>query len=355
MAFGPDVSVKIAIDAMGGDAGPRVTVDAALQFLARHADAGVILVGQPDLIEPVLRELRPRQHGIDGRVEVCAAADVIEMHDPPVQALRRKRDSSMHRAVELVRDGMAGAAVSAGNTGAWMAISSMALRTLEGVDRPALCSLLPNQKGGLTYMLDLGANVDCKAEHLFQFAIMGAALVTSVEHREMPPIGLLNIGSEEIKGNEAVKGAGELLRAASARGEINFFGNVEGNDIFKGEVDVVVCDGFVGNVALKTAEGMTQMIGRSLKSEFERNALTKLAALFSLPAINAFRRRYDHRRYNGATLLGLNGIVVKSHGSADAYGYGCALDRAYQAVQSGVLAGISRRLAHAGSALRSVA
>lgn len=354
MAFGPDVSIKIAIDAMGGDVGPRVTVDAALQFLARHADAGVTLVGQPDLIEPVLRELGNGRRS-DGRIEVCAASDVIEMHDPPVQALRRKRDSSMHRAVELVRDGLAGAAVSAGNTGAWMAISSMTLRTLEGVDRPALCSLLPNQKGGLTHMLDLGANVDCKAEHLFQFAIMGAALVTSVEHREMPPIGLLNIGSEEIKGNEAVKGAGELLRAAGARGEINFFGNVEGNDIFKGEVDVVVCDGFVGNVALKTAEGMTQMIGRSLKSEFERNALTKLAALFSLPAINAFRRRYDHRRYNGATLLGLNGIVVKSHGSADAYGYGCALDRAYHAVKSGVLAGITRRLAHADSALKSAA
>lgn len=347
--------VNIAIDVMGGDFGPGVTVEAALQFLDRHADAKVVLVGQPEAIEAQLGKMKQEGTRADGRLAICAASEVIEMDDAPAQALRRKRGSSMHRAIGLIKEGAADAAISAGNTGAWMAISNFLLRTLEGVDRPALCSLLPNQKGGLTYMLDLGANVDCKAHHLFQFAVMGSALVASVERKERPPVGLLNIGSEDIKGNEAVKAAAELLRAASARGEINFFGNVEGNDIFKGAVDVVVCDGFVGNVALKTAEGMAQMIGRSLKSEFERNAFTKLGALFSLPAINAFRRRYDHRRYNGATFLGLNGIVVKSHGSADAYAYGCALDRTYNAVKTGVLAGISSRLAHAASALKSAA
>jgi glycerol-3-phosphate acyltransferase PlsX len=355
MKAGRDVPVTIAIDVMGGDFGPSVTIEAALRFLERHEDAKVILVGQPDPVRAELSRLKVSSTHPGGRSEVCAASEIIEMDDPPAQAMRRKRDSSMHRAVGLVKDGAADAAISAGNTGAWMAISSLTLRTLDGVDRPALCSLLPNQKNGLTYMLDLGANVDCKANHLFQFAVMGSALVASVEHKEKPPVGLLNIGSEDIKGNEAVKTAAEMLRAASARDEINFFGNVEGNDIFKGAVDVVVCDGFVGNVALKTAEGMAQMIGRSLKSEFERNALTKLGALFSLPAINAFRRRYDHRRYNGATFLGLNGIVVKSHGSADAYAFGCALDRAYNAVKTGVLAGITSRLAQAGSALKSAA
>ncbi len=349
------MSVNIAIDVMGGDVGPAVTVEAALAFLERHDDASVALVGQPDAIHAQLARLKAVAGVSAALIEVHAASEVIEMDDAPALAMRRKRGSSMHRAVALVKEGVAHAAISAGNTGAWMAISNLTLRTLDGIDRPALCSLLPNQKGGLTYMLDLGANVDCKANHLFQFALMGSALVASVEGKERPPVGLLNIGSEGIKGNDAVKAAAELLRAADARGEINFFGNVEGNDIFKGAVDVVVCDGFVGNVALKTAEGMAQMIGRSLKSEFERNALTKLGALFSLPAINAFRRRYDHRRYNGATFLGLNGIVVKSHGSADAYAFGCALDRAYSAVKTGVLAGISNRLALAGSGLKSAA
>ena len=348
-------AVSIAIDAMGGDIGPRVTVDAALQFLARHADAHVLLVGLPDVIEAELARLNGAAAAVSGRYEICAASEVIAMDDPPAQAMRRKRDSSMHRALGLVKEGRADGAISAGNTGAWMAISSVTLRTLEGVDRPALCSLLPNQKGGHTYMLDLGANVDCKAGHLYQFALMGAALVEAVEHKAKPPVGLLNIGSEDMKGNEAVKSAAELLHAAHARGDINFAGNVEGNDIFRGEVDVVVCDGFVGNVALKAAEGMVQMIGRSLKSEFERNLFTKLGALVSLPVINAFRRRYDHRRYNGAILLGLTGVVVKSHGSADAYAFGCALDRAYSAVQTGVQAGIGARLAVAPAPLSAAA
>lgn len=347
--------VTVAIDVMGGDVGPRVTVPAGLDFLERHADAAVVLVGQQSEIENELTRLGRSRPSFGGRLEVLHAAEVVTMDDPPVQAMRRKRESSMHLAIGLVKDGRADAAISAGNTGAWMAISSLLLRTLEGVDRPALCSLLPNQKGGLTYMLDLGANVDCKAHHLYQFAMMGAALVSAVEHKDRPPVGLLNIGSEEIKGNETVKEAAELLRAAQLRGEINFIGNVEGNDIFKGAADVVVCDGFVGNVALKTAEGMAQLLGRNLKSEFERNWLTKIGALFSLPALNAFRHKFDHRRYNGATFLGLNGIVVKSHGSADAFSYGFALDRAYEAVRTGVVAGISGRLARPTTGLEAAA
>lgn len=342
------MTAVVAIDAMGGDLGAQVTVPAALEFVRRHADARVILVGQPQVLEAELQRARIVEPAARERVRIESAAEVVSMDDLPAQALRRKRDSSMHAAVTLVKQGDAHAAISAGNTGAWMAISSFILRTLPGIDRPAICAPLPNQKGGATYMLDLGANVDCKAQHLYQFALMGSALVAAVEHHPNPLVGLLNIGEEEIKGNETVKEAAELLRAANARGEIRFFGNVEGNDIFKGTVDVVVCDGFVGNVALKTSEGLAQMLGRSLKAEFERNIFTKLGALFSLPAINGFRRRYDHRRYNGACLLGLNGLVVKSHGSADVYAFGQALDRAYEAVNAGVTASIGKRIAFHG-------
>ena len=339
------MTVVVAIDVMGGDHGPRVTVPAALEFLERYADAEVILVGQE---EPILAQLKrakcdPALPG--SRVRVHPALEVITMDDAPAQALRRKRDSSMHAAVTLVKDGLAHAAISAGNTGAWMAISSFILRTLPGIDRPAICAPLPNQKGGSTYVLDLGANVDCKAQHLYQFALMGSALVASVERRAKPVVGLLNIGSEEIKGNEAVKEAGELLRAAHERGEIEFFGNVEGNDIFHGTAEVVVCDGFVGNVALKTSEGLAQMFSRSLKEELTRSWGRKLGAFFALPAVNGFRRRYDPRRYNGACLLGLNGLVVKSHGSADSFAYGCALNRAYEAVHNGLQEGIASRIA----------
>ena len=339
------MTVKIAIDVMGGDFGPKVTVAATLEFLRRHADANVVLAGPSEAINSELLHLKSSVDAWGGRMSIRHASEAVTMDDPPAQALRRKRDSSMHHAAGLVKDGAADAAISAGNTGAWMAICSYTLRTIDGVDRPALCSLLPNQKGGLTHVLDLGANVDCKAHHLYQFAVMGAALVGAVEHKEMPQIGLLNIGTEEIKGNEVVKEAGALLRAAHARGELHFIGNVEGNDIFRGRADVVVCDGFVGNVALKSAEGMAQMIGRTLKSEFGKNIFTKIGALFALPAIHAFRRRYDHRRYNGATLLGLNGIIIKSHGSADVYSFGCALDRAYDEVKTGVLERIGARLA----------
>ena len=336
------MAIVVAIDVMGGDHGPRVTIPAAIEFIERHGDAEAILVGQTEV---VTAELARGGRTGNRRVRIHAATEVVSMDDQPVQAMRRKRDSSMHAALRLVKQGQAHAAISAGNTGAWMAISSFILRTLPGIDRPAICAPLPNQKGLPTYMLDLGANVDCKAHHLYQFSLMGSALVAAVEHIAHPKVGLLNIGVEDIKGNETVKEAAGLLRAASERGEISFYGNVEGNDIFKGTVDVVVCDGFVGNVALKTSEGLAQMLGRSLKAEFERNIFTRLGALFSLPAINGFRRRYDHRAYNGACLLGLNGLVVKSHGSADVFSFGRALDRAYEAVKSDVTAGISRRIA----------
>jgi glycerol-3-phosphate acyltransferase PlsX len=338
------MTVTIAIDVMGGDHGPRITVPAALEFLERHADAEVILVGQQAPVNAELKrsKLDPATWGVRARVH--DATEVITMDDAPTQALRRKRDSSMHAAVTLVKEGEAHAAISAGNTGAWMAISSLILRTLPGIDRPAICAPLPNQTGGSTHVLDLGANVDCKAQHLYQFALMGSALVASVERRAKPVVGLLNIGSEEIKGNDTVKEAGELLRAAHERGEIEFFGNVEGDDIFKGTVEVVVCDGFVGNVALKTSEGLARMFSTSLKEELTRSWGRKLGAFFALPAVNGFRRRYDPRRYNGACLLGLNGVVVKSHGSADVFSYGCALNRAYEAVHNGLQEGIASRI-----------
>ncbi|MDB5804723.1 MAG: plsX [Betaproteobacteria bacterium] len=348
------MTVTIAIDVMGGDHGPRVTVPAALEFLERHADAEVVLVGQEAPISAELKRSKRDPGTWGARVRVHAAAEVVTMDDAPAQALRRKRDSSMHAAVTWVKEGKADAAISAGNTGAWMAISTFILRTLPGIDRPAICAPLPNQKGGSTYVLDLGANVDCKAQHLYQFALMGSALVASVERRAKPTVGLLNIGEEEIKGNETVKETAELLRAAHERGEIEFFGNVEGNDIFKGTTEVVVCDGFVGNVALKSSEGLAQLFSNSLKEEFTSSWVRKLSAFFAMPAVNGFRRRYDPRRFNGACLLGLNGLVVKSHGSADIFSYGCALNRAYEAVHNGLQEDIASRFAAQAAAANSV-
>jgi len=264
---------------------------------------------------------------------------VVTMDDSAASALRGKKDSSIRVAVNLVKAGEAHACVSAGNTGALMAISRFVLKTLPGIDRPAICTVLPTMSGR-TYVLDLGANVDCGPENLLQFGIMGASLVAAVERKERPSIGLLNIGVEDIKGNEVVKRAAELLRDSG----LNFFGNVEGDDIYKGTTDVVVCDGFVGNVALKTSEGLAQMIAAFLREEFTRNAFTRLAGLAALPVLNAFRRRMDHRRYNGASLLGLKGIVIKSHGSADGFAFEQALQRAVDEVQNGVLQRISQRM-----------
>jgi len=331
------MAITLAIDCMGGDHGPRVTVPAAVAFLASHSEAEVILVGLKETIEGELARI-----GATGRdrLRVCHASEQVEMHESPALALKGKKNSSMRVAVELVKAGEAGAAVSAGNTGALMAVSRFVLKTLPGIERPAILSLLPNMSGS-TYMLDLGANVDCGPENLLQFAIMGATLVSAVEHKERPSVGLLNIGEEAIKGNEVVKQAAELLRASG----LNFQGNVEGDDIYKGKTDVVVCDGFVGNVALKTSEGLAQMLGAFLREEFTRSWFTRAAALFARPVLNAFRRRVDHRRYNGATLIGLRGIVVKSHGSADAFAFERAIERAMDEVKSEVLQRLTQRLA----------
>jgi glycerol-3-phosphate acyltransferase PlsX len=327
--------VTLAIDCMGGDFGPSVTVPAALRFLSEHDGSRIILVGRDDAI---VAELKRQRAAASDRLVVRHASEVVEMHDAPSQALKRKKDSSMRVAIDLVKSGEADACVSAGNTGALMAISSVVLRTLPGIDRPAIVSVLPTVSGS-TYVLDLGANVDCTPEHLLQFGLMGSILVTAVEHKERPTVGLLNIGEEEIKGNAVVKRAAELLRESG----LNFVGNVEGDGIYKGEADVVVCDGFVGNVMLKTSEGLAQMLGRFLREEFTRNPFRKALAVIASPVLQAFKRRVDPRRYNGATLLGLKGIVVKSHGSADAFSFGRAIERAAEEVSNGVLTRISER------------
>ena len=323
------VAVRIAIDAMGGDHGPAVTVTAAISFLRSHADVRLLLVGRRAEIEPLLASAAE----FGDRVEVEHADEVVAMDDPPATALRSRRNSSMRLAVNLVKDGRADACVSAGNTGALMAISRFVLKTLEGIDRPAIATVLPNIRGGVTTMLDLGANVDCTAEHLFEFAILGSALVSAVQEKERPSIGLLNVGEEVIKGNEVVKRAAELLRESP----LNFQGNVEGDDIYLGTTDVIVCDGFVGNVALKTSEGLAQMLATMVREEFTRSPLTRVAALLAYPVLKRFRRRVDHRQYNGASLLGLRGVVIKSHGSADAQAFGNAIGVAYEAVRHRLL------------------
>jgi glycerol-3-phosphate acyltransferase PlsX len=329
--------ITIAVDCMGGDHGPSVTLPACTEFLDAHPEAHLILVGLSEALKGF----------VHARATVVAASEVVTMDDPLEVALRRKKDSSMRVAVQQVKDGAAQAAVSAGNTGALMAISRYVLKTLDGIERPAIAGQIPNAAGGATTVLDLGANVDCTAEHLLQFAMMGSALVSVLNDKEAPSVGLLNIGEEAIKGNEVIKRAGELLRAAAKSGDLNFYGNVEGNDIFKGVVDIVVCDGFVGNVALKTSEGLASMIGGFLKAEFSKNIFTKLAALIAYPVLNALKKRFDHRRYNGAALLGLRGLVFKSHGSADALAFRNALNRAYDAARNNLLDRVQLRIAKA--------
>ncbi|MET0442900.1 MAG: phosphate acyltransferase PlsX [Casimicrobiaceae bacterium] len=329
--------VTIAVDAMGGDHGPSVTVPASLQFLDEHADARVVLVG----LEPAITEaLAKSRSSAKQRAVVRACSEVVTMDEPPADALRKKKDSSMRVAVNLVKDGEAQACVSAGNTGALMAIARFVLKTLPGIDRPAIASQLPTRKG-VTTALDLGANVNCTPAQLVQFAVMGSALATAVEGIERPTVGLLNIGEEDIKGNDVVKETAELLKSAP----INFYGNIEGDDIYRGTTDVVVCDGFVGNVALKVSEGLVVMLYDFLRTEFTANPGRKLAALAAMPALTAFKKRVDPRRYNGATLVGLKGVVVKSHGSADITGFLHALHKANAEVVSDVLSKIARQIA----------
>jgi glycerol-3-phosphate acyltransferase PlsX len=340
--------IRIAVDAMGGDFGPSVTVPASLAFLDSHPEAAIVLVGQPAALAAQPQFARIQSHP---RCQVLAASEVVAMDDPIELALRRKKDSSMRVAIAQVKDGSAQAAVSAGNTGALMAIARYVLKTLDGIDRPAIATQLPNAAGGATTVLDLGANIDCTEGHLFQFAVMGSALVSAIADKANPSVGLLNIGEEAIKGSETIKKAGELLRSASKAGDLNFHGNVEGNDIFKGTVDIVVCDGFVGNVALKASEGLASMIGGFIRAEFSRNIFTKMAAIVAYPVLSAFKNRVDHRRYNGAALLGLRGLVFKSHGSADAFAFERALNRAYDAVRNNLLDRVRERIAHAAPLL----
>jgi glycerol-3-phosphate acyltransferase PlsX len=333
------MNLTIAIDCMGGDHGPSVTIAAALDFLAEDDQAAVILVGLPEAVDPTI----VRESGrFDGRLIAQHASEVVTMDDKPRAALRSKRNSSMRVAIDLVKNGTAQAAVSAGNTGALMAISTIVLGTLPGIDRPAIATALPSIKGQ-TYMLDLGANAECSPGHLLQFGVMGAMLVAALEHKERPTVGLLNIGEEEIKGNEIVKQAAELLRASG----LNFIGNIEGDGIYKGVADVVVCDGFVGNVTLKASEGLAQMLATFLREEFSRGVLTRISALIAMPALKAFKCRVDPRRYNGASLLGLKGVVVKSHGSADTYAFGNALHRAAEEVRNRLLDRITERMTEA--------
>jgi glycerol-3-phosphate acyltransferase PlsX len=330
------MGITIALDCMGGDHGPHVTVPAAASFLVQNPDAGVILVG---LEEVVRAEMKRVELAAGLHVRVHHASEVVAMDEPIAVALRGKRDSSMRVAIDLVKSGAADACVSAGNTGALMAISRFVLKMLPGVERPAIASMMPTRRGR-TCILDLGANVDCSAVDLLQFAIMGSVLFGVVAQLERPSVGLLNIGSEEIKGNDVAKEAVELLKTSG----LNFYGNVEGNDIYKGTTDVIVCDGFVGNVFLKSSEELVRMLRDYLREEFTRNWVTKLCGLIALPVINRFRGRVDPRRFNGASLLGLRGIVVKSHGSADSFAFEVAINRAWDEARSGIIQRISERM-----------
>mgnify|MGYP000213946421 CR=1 FL=1 len=334
------MTVTVAIDCMGGDHGPDVTVRAALDFVRMHDDVQVLLVGVESRLRPLLDGLA------NPRVILRHASEIVEMDESPALAIRNKKDSSMRVAIDLVKSGEADACVSAGNTGALMAISRFVLKMLPGIDRPAICGVLLTVNGHV-HVLDLGANVDCGPEHLLQFGIMGAMLVAAMEHKDQPTVGILNIGEEDIKGNEVVKQTAELLRAT----DLNFVGNVEGDGVYKGEADVVVCDGFVGNVALKTSEGLASMVASFLKQEFSRNLLSRLAAVVAYPVLVAFKRRVDARRYNGAALLGLRGLVFKSHGSADARAYEHALNRAYDAARNQLLDKVRGRIVAAAPLL----
>jgi glycerol-3-phosphate acyltransferase PlsX len=313
---------------MGGDYGPSEIVPAALASLNSHANLKLILVGKDDAI---LEELKKNKAKENERLSILHAPEVVEMHESPSHAMRNKKQSSMRIAIEQVRDGQAQACVSAGNTGALMATARFILKMLPNMDRPAICTTLPGEKGH-THVLDLGANVDSSSEQLFQFAIMGAQLTSAVENKENPTVALLNIGEEEIKGNDRVKQASILLEAS----HLNYVGYVEGNDLFTGEVDVIVCDGFVGNIALKTSEGLAHFLQHHVRLQFNKNLYTKLAALFAIPVLKALKKTIDPKQYNGASLLGLRGIVIKSHGSADRESFATAISEAILEVEKNV-------------------
>lgn len=327
------MEITVSVDAMGGDHGTHVTVPAALKLLKTHPEVNIVLVGLQDAIEAELRA----SHATTGpRLRIHASKEVVAMDEAPQAALKNKKDSSMRVAINLVKTGEAHACVSAGNTGALMATARFVLKTLPGIERPAIAKMLPTMRGA-SCVLDLGANVECTPLQLYQFGIMGAMLYSAVQQVESPTVGLLNIGSEEIKGIDSVRQAGELLRHS----RLNFHGNVEGNDIYKGTVDVVVCDGFSGNIALKTSEGLAKMLAQFLREEFSKSWWRKIVLAFAFPVLLSFKHRVDPRRYNGASLLGLRGIVIKSHGSADRFAFYCALEQAVEEARSGFIHKIS--------------
>ncbi len=326
----------IALDAMGGDHGPGVVVPAALEVLRDARELTLILVGRR---EALAAELARHGAAESEALQIHEASEVVAMDEPPSQALRSKKDSSMRVAIDLVKQGGADAAVSAGNTGALMATAKFVLKTLPGISRPAICTLLPGLRSH-THVLDLGANVECSPEHLFQFALMGSELTAAVDDNPRPRVGLLNVGAEAIKGNEAVKAADALLR----NDDLNYVGFVEGDDIYTGDVDVVVCDGFVGNVALKASEGVARMISELLRRQFRASFFGRVAGLVALPVMRAFKRQIDPRHYNGASLLGLQGIVVKSHGGADQLAFANAIREAVLEVDKAVPRRIAEHL-----------
>ena len=328
--------VTIALDAMGGDFGAQVIVPAALRAVRQDDALGIILVGDESVLNSTLERCKATDND---RLKIRHASQTVGMDEMPSNALRNKKDSSMRVAIDLVKSGAAGACVSAGNTGALMATARFVLKMLPGIDRPAICTSLPTMTGH-TWMLDLGANVECNAEHLLQFALMGSVLADALDNNHQPRVGLLNIGEEEIKGNEQVKEAARLLTDSPLR----YSGYAEGDDIYKGNFDVIVCDGFVGNISLKSVEGVAKMIAHFIRQEFTRNALTRLAGLIALPVLRSFRRKIDPRRYNGASLLGLKGIVVKSHGSADVLSFANAISVAAVEARESVPERISSRL-----------
>jgi len=331
-----DSHYRISLDAMGGDHGLSVTVPAALESLERYPDISLILVGDEAQIKDQLQQLGAQDNS---RLTIHHTTQTVGMDEPPALALRGKKDSSMRVAINLVKEGHADATVSAGNTGALMATARFVLKTLPGIDRPAICSPIPSHNGH-THMLDLGANIDSTAEHLYQFSIMGSELARAIDKADAPQVGLLNIGQEDIKGNEQVKAANRLLKEAP----LNYIGYVEGDDIFSDRVDVVVCDGFVGNVALKTTEGLAKMLSNELKKKFTRTWVTKLMAVVAMPVLKALQKQFDPRLYNGASLLGLQGIVIKSHGGADSLSFANAISIARKEVIAEVPQKIRHRL-----------
>ncbi len=328
--------VVIALDAMGGDRGPDVVVPAALAILERDDSVSLSLVGLPDTLDDA-RRVAGDQYG--NRLRYVIATEVVAMDDHPADALRRKKKSSLRLAIQEVKDGMADACVSAGNTGALMATARYVLKTLPGIDRPAIISAVPGLNAP-SFMLDLGANIGCSAQHLLQFALMGTVVAEDILDIEHASVGLLNIGQEEIKGNDVVREAGELL----AQSSLNYIGFVEGDDIFSGKANVIVSDGFVGNVALKTMEGVANLIESYLREEFYRNSLRKVQGLIAAPALKALRDRLDPRRYNGASLVGLNGVVIKSHGGADKFAFETAVNTAIIEGRKGVPVQIGKLL-----------